>query len=137
MNPNWFLILYSIIAVGTLGLYLLLPKDRQPSWFRIGAAMAGLALIALLIALLRRAAGPLTPQYPWFTVLDPHPTRLPLRWHAGLDTGWLLLSRRRHRARERAGPGAGDVSAPHLQSTLSTNAPQVEGSVGCRKPRFN
>jgi len=70
MDPNWFLLLYSIIAAGTLGLYLLLPKERQPSWFRFGVALAGLSLIALLIAMVRRAAGPLMPQYPWFILLS-------------------------------------------------------------------
>jgi NADH-quinone oxidoreductase subunit J len=70
MDPNWFLLLYSIIALATLGLYLLLPKARQPSWPRIGAAMAGLALIALLIAMVRRVAGPLTPEYPWFIIIS-------------------------------------------------------------------
>jgi len=53
-----------------MGLFLLLPKDRQPSWFRAGVALTGLSLIALLFAMLRRAAGPLMPQYPWFILIS-------------------------------------------------------------------
>ena len=53
-----------------MGLFLILPKDRQPSRLHIGVTLAGLSLIALLIAMLRRAAGPVMPQYPWFILIS-------------------------------------------------------------------
>ncbi|KPK74581.1 MAG: hypothetical protein AMJ79_13720 [Phycisphaerae bacterium SM23_30] len=68
MDGNLYLIICCIIALGALGLFLMLPRFGRVGFPRFGALLAAVALVGLFAALLISARAPREAEHFWFTL---------------------------------------------------------------------
>jgi NADH-quinone oxidoreductase subunit J len=70
MKLDWFMTIYCLFALGALGLYLMLPRSRRLEWPKIGAVLAGAALVVLVGMLWYSCRSAFTSEHFWFTLFS-------------------------------------------------------------------
>ncbi len=63
---EWFWIIYGLLAVGAVGLYLLMPRERKGLIGKAGMLGGLIAVAGLILSVLMRSKGAIGSEYFWF-----------------------------------------------------------------------